>query len=63
MPVLGSERHRDLIESGLARRRMTVLMEPVEESGRGKGGPVKVSTRFSLGLDNGGADAGRDGRS
>ena len=38
---------------------MMVLMETIAESG--KGSPVKVSTRFSLGVENERADAGRDG--
>ena len=49
------------MNSGLARWRSTLSMGTVVELGRKKRSP-RISTRFSLGVKNGQADAGRDGR-
>lgn len=47
---------RDMINSGLARRHMTVIMEAASESGKGSGFRY-VSIRFSPDVDNEQADA------
>ena len=65
-PALGGERIgmrlRDPLNSELTRWRLTAHMDAVVESENKERGP-RVSTRFSLGVENKWTDVIRDGRS
>lgn len=51
---------RDLIQSRLDGWRNTVLLKIVAGNKKEEWSPVRLSNRFSLGLENERADAGRD---